>query len=234
MKYNKIYKYGLFWLLFLVFFGTSCQKIGKEYYGYQQQTSEFDGTVLDYLKAAGGYDSMLLVIDSIPGLADTLSTDSVTCFAIPNQCFSNAITDLNTFLSNSGQPNMYLSQVDKPILDSLISCYIFDGYYTTDSLSVDAQGVTVPSAKYGYNMHLQYGISGSSGYVNGGTDVITLSDMNNSILRTDWQNATTRVVNIKANHAVIHVLSDNHEFGFSRLTEKINQKLFGNDSTTTP
>jgi len=232
MKGYNIIKRSVFWILLLAAVNFSCQKVGKEFYNSQVNVSEFNGTILDYLRETSGYDSMLLVIDSIPGLSDSLSKDSVTCFAIPNQCFTSALKNLNSFLVQSGQPEMSLSEIDKPILDTLISCYVFDGYYTTDSLKIDGQGINAPSIKYMYNMHLQYGISGSSGYINGGTDVITLSDMNNSGLRTNWQNATTHVVNIKVHHGLIHVLSSDHEFGFSKLTQKINQKLFGNDSTT--
>ena len=162
---------------------------------------------------------------------ESLEKDSITVFAVPNSCFSIAIKDLNDNLSALNKEKMYLNDIDSAILDTLISSYFFDGILTADSISNGSNGYTVSAMNFNNSMHIQYNLSGSSGYINGGSQILTLSDMNSSSLRVNWQNATTHTVNIKVKNGIIHVLEANHEFGFTKLASKVIFKLNEDEST---
>ena len=61
-----------------------------------------DGSIIEYLsendmERGYSYDSLRYLIENIPGMRDSLSADSLTCFVVPNECFSTALRDLNKF-----------------------------------------------------------------------------------------------------------------------------------------
>lgn len=81
----------------------SCQQI--EAVSEDAVTSAvYDGTLTDYLEAGGlegnaSFDSLLYLIDQIPGLKDSLNAPdkTYTLFAIPDQSFKTALQTLNSF-----------------------------------------------------------------------------------------------------------------------------------------
>lgn len=201
----------------------SCQK-EDGYYNYQAEPKTFDGNVIEYLQSRNGeYDSMLAVISRIPGLKDSLVENPITLFAISNKSFTLALHGLNTERRRKDSIPLYLNDLDSSKLDSIICRYIFEGLYTTDSIGNFSRGITIPSYKYGYNMHLQYRVSGASGYIREGTQILTLSDMNNTTFSNAWDNVETKAVNIHAQQAIIHTLVPSHEFGFTEFSRTFDQ-----------
>lgn len=70
----------------------------------QDQTINFDGTVLDFISQQNGYegygfDSLLYVLNRVEGIPDSLSQTShqVTLFAAPNPCFELANQALKSY-----------------------------------------------------------------------------------------------------------------------------------------
>jgi hypothetical protein len=176
---------------------------------------------MDYLRSrTGEYDSLVEAVDLVPGLSDSLSKEQVTLFAVSNTSFAVAVASLNLARSQQQLPPLGIKDLNPVLLDSMLCCYIFNGLYPTDSISGDAAGLTLSSFKYGYNMHVLYQLTDASGYVGGGPEYLVFSDMNNTLVQTNWQNANTSAVNIQTANAVIHALANNHEFGFTKFSAK--------------
>jgi hypothetical protein len=97
---NKILK-KLGILIVLATLMASCKDYDSLYTDVQLAgETEFNGTILDYLEQDGSqFDSMMVVINGIPGLRDSLqhTSASLTVFAIPNSCFREAISRLNNY-----------------------------------------------------------------------------------------------------------------------------------------
>ncbi|KAA6334794.1 hypothetical protein EZS27_016922 [termite gut metagenome] len=106
-------------LLALSSYLISCQ----DYESYSSDTDtdisvgKFDGTVLKYLSAEDTelkvrFDSMMLLIENIPGLKDSLTKPErdYTLIAIPDECFHTVISNLNTFRGKTNRgKNVYLT-----------------------------------------------------------------------------------------------------------------------------
>lgn len=206
-----------------IFLSVSCNKEPEgNYYKYQNKENVFSGNAYEYLKAATGtYDSMLLVIDRIEGLKDSLSNMQLTVFALPNLCFQTVVQNLNILRKSEGKTPLYLGTVDSSQLDTLICKYLIPGSYPTDSITF-IDGVSLQSLKYGYRMHAQPIRVNASGFVNGGPRKLYFSDPKNSIYVRDWVRTTTQAVNIKTSNGVVHILTANHDFGFQEFVERMN------------
>ena len=200
-----------------LFMMVSCQE-KSEYYRYENKIKEFDGTAYDYLLSQQDvYDSLLMVLDRLPPLKDTLMTKRVTLFAITNKSFDNAIKDLNIRRAISNKQPIYLRDIDLQSLDTIMCRYIINGRLTTDSVEKLVDGMFIPSLKYNYKMHTQYRQLNASGFVNGGQQQLVFTDPNESIFERYWESVPTNSVNISARNSMIHVLAPAHNFGFNKL-----------------
>ncbi|WP_421940409.1 hypothetical protein [Pedobacter sp.] len=203
---------------------TACKK-DSEYYDYENKVKEFNGTVLQYLTAqpANTFDSLLLVINRLPDLKDTLNNQSITFFAPTNASFQAAIKNLNILRKDQGKTPLYLKDCDVKELEILTSRYIIRGSRTTDSYAPFADGILFASVKYAYPMHIQYDKLNASGFVEGGPQSIIYSDPKNNIFEKYWQRSNTNAVNIKAKNGVINVLAPLHDYGFNEFVSRVNQ-----------
>ena len=197
---------------------TSCEK-GDDYYAnYENSVQVYDGNAYSYLESQPGvYDSLLLVLDRLVPLRDTLKNENVTLFALTNQSFQLAIENLNKKRAVANKAPLYLEDLKRNDLDSIMSRYIFKGSILTDDLSDLVDGDFYLGIKHGYEMHIQYNKLNASGFVKGGQQQLLFTDPNNSIFERYWQRTPTNSVNIRTENAVIHVLSPNHDFGFNKL-----------------
>ncbi|MDR3220172.1 MAG: hypothetical protein LBU22_14570 [Dysgonamonadaceae bacterium] len=82
----------------------SCSDYESVPYEAEPEVESFNGTILEYL--SGGderlnlrFDSMLLLIDNIPGFKQLLEKENTahTVFAIPNNCFQASFSQLNVY-----------------------------------------------------------------------------------------------------------------------------------------
>jgi len=203
---------------------TACKK-DSEYYDYENKVKEFNGTVLQYLTAqpANTFDSLLLVINRLPDLKDTLNNQSITFFAPTNASFQAAIKNLNILRKDQGKTPLYLKDCDVKELEILTSRYIIRGSRTTDSYAPFADGILFTSVKYAYPMHIQYDKLNASGFVEGGPQSIIYSDPKNNIFEKYWQRSSTNAVNIKAKNGVINILAPLHDYGFNEFVSRVNQ-----------
>ena len=202
---------------------TACKK-NSEYYDYKNDVKEYNGTVLQYLQAQPNtFDSLLLVLNRLPDLKDTLTNKSVTFFAPTNASFQAAIKNLNVLRKEQGKTPLYLKDCDLNELDTLTSRYIIRGSRTTDAYTAYADGSLYTSVKYAYSMHIQYDRLNASGFVGGGPQTVIYSDPKNNIFEKYWQKSNTNAVNIKAKNGVINILAPLHDYGFNEFVTRVNQ-----------
>lgn len=207
----------LVWFGMTAVIASSCKK-QSEYYKYENKIQEFDGNAYDYiLSQKNVYDSLLLVLDRLEPLKDTLRNKNVTFFAVTNKSFDNAIKDLNIKRAISNKQPVYLKDIDILSLDTLMCRYIIKGSLKTDSVQKLVDGLFIPSLKYSYQMHTQYRRLNASGFVNGGQQQLVFTDPNESIFERYWESIPTNSVNISTKNSIIHVLAPDHNFGFNKL-----------------
>ncbi|WP_018627474.1 discoidin domain-containing protein [Niabella aurantiaca] len=214
----------------------ACKKRDSPYHNYQvAQTETYDGTVLQYLESQKGvYDSMVVVIRRYPELVSKLSSPgNMTIFAIPNEAFEVAEKNFNLEQYRKDSPYLYfkprtydLSRSDSGMfhyetLETLISRYIFDSVYSYEYLATSSSGFPVSSV-LGYTMNLKAIQQNAAGSLKDGPKAIELSDMNNSIFRRFWKSVnTSSIAAVQTSNALVHVLTQNHEFGFASFTQRL-------------
>ncbi len=222
-KNLKRFSQSIMGLLIVSLSFTACQK-DSVYYDYENTIKEFDGTALQYLQAQKNtFDSLLLVLNRLPALKDSLSTKDVTVFAPTNQSFQAAIKNLNIERKAQGKTPLYLKDCDLAELDVLTTRYILRGTRTTDSYAPYADGLELKSIKYDYPMHVQYNKLNASGFVGGGPQAIIYSDPKGSIFEKNWENANTNAVNIKTKNAIVNILAPLHDYGFNEFVIRVNK-----------
>jgi hypothetical protein len=196
---------------------TSCTKTDTTYRNYRNTAGNFKGNALAYLQSQPGvYDSMLLVINRLTGIADTVSTNNITLFAVSNRSFALALQNINQARKDSipSLPPVSLSTMDSATLDTFFCRYIIQGQQRSDSLTGFTDGRLYASVRYDYNMQMQFDQTNASGYLNGGPKAIIFSDPKNSVFTRNWVRTTTITVDIKTDNAIVHLLPPGHDFGF--------------------
>lgn len=218
---NKFYNRNIILQLLIVFgvsvFIQACEKNDSPYVDYQNNAATYNGDALAYLQSKPGlYDSMLLVVNRLPGVADSLRSGSYTVFATSNRSYTIALQNINNARRDSvpSLPPVSLSTMNVSVLDTFFSKYIIPGKITTQDLSTRADGLKYRSMKYNYEMHLQYETTNASGYLGGGPKAILFSDTRGSVFNVNWIRVYTNTVDIKTSNAIVHVLDVGHNFGF--------------------
>jgi hypothetical protein len=96
--------------LYCVLMAVSCNDYDSPYTENMDVASKYDGTLLEYLEEGSPtlgvyFDSMLVVINSVPGMRELLDKDGeeYTIFAIPNESFEEAINRLNLYRINNNR-----------------------------------------------------------------------------------------------------------------------------------
>lgn len=218
---NKRYKKGILYLsviaLIIMVSVSACTKADNTWYNYKNDSGAFKGSALQYLQSQPGvYDSMILVINRLKGLADTISKEKITLFAISNRSFSLALQNINQARKDSvpSMPPVSLSTIDSATLDTFFCRYIIRGEFKTADISDFTDGVLVSSIRYNYGMQMKLIATNASGFLDGGPKAITFSDPKNSIFTRNWIRVNTITVDINTNNAIVHLLPPGHDFGF--------------------
>lgn len=199
------------------FLTAGCSKADQTYVKYKNTAGAFNGNAIEYLQSQPGlYDSMLLVINRLPGIADSLRTGSYTVFATSNRAYAIALKNINDARRDSvpALPPVSFSTMDESVLDSFFCRYIIPGNIRTLELYDRADGLELPSMKYGYKMQLQLRATNASGFLGGGPLAILLSDRRRSEFAINWVSVYTNTVDIKTSNATVHILDPGHNFGF--------------------
>ncbi len=218
---NK-YVVNLIWILVAFLFFYSCET--DDSYDYSNEIQPYEGSTLDYLEANEGvYDSLLVVINRVPGLRETLHQDNITLFAVPNESFENVLNELNKFRGDSLAEPVYLENLNRADLDTLISRYVFEELIEVERIKVNRAGLEVNSYKYEYPMNIAHEYLDASGHVENGSQRLIFSDLNNSVLTSNWTRSYAESMNIETNNGLVYKLSSGHNFGFEEFVFRFNK-----------
>ena len=198
---------------------NSCEK-DRGYYNPDALNKEFPGDTYEYLKSKPGvYDSLLLAIDRL-GLESTVRDSAITLFALTNQSFQLAITNLNNIRSLADRMPEYIATIDYDHLDTMLTQYIIRGKYVSDSLELQ-DGRMLSGVRHGYPMHAKLTRATSSGFLQGGPTLLDFSDTKESQFRRDWITTTTGSINVATRNGVVHVINNDHVFGFENFVSRL-------------
>lgn len=206
-------------LLLLAITGFFACKKGMQDYRNAKPVSEVRESTYDFLKAQGTlYDTLLRIIDSVH-LTEILKNDKVTFFIPQDNSIETAMRNVNFARIRLGDPgNWTMDSIPLKVWDSLLRRYIFAGIVDADSLRY-ADGADLTSL-YKHGMNGKMSRTNASGAVGGGTEVVQLSDRNDSRFTKDWSVALTQNVDIKTKNGLMHILESRHVFGFSSFVGK--------------
>lgn len=223
MSNKNNFFFQILMVAFLVSFLFACKKNDSSYYNYENKIQQFDGNALDYLQSQKGvYDSLLLVLDRLPALKDSLANKRLTVFAVTNKSFEISVGNLNALRKRSNKAPIYLADMDVAQLDTMTSKYLIRGNYETGDLSKFVDGLFLNSIVHNYPMHVLYTKVDASGFKEGGPQILTFSDTKESIFVRYWQRTPTNAVNIKTNNAIVNIVAPGHDFGFGDFVTRIN------------
>lgn len=216
----------------------------------------YRGSVLEYLADVHDdgvkFDSLLYIIDNIPGLRDKIQNaeGEFTLFVPTDESVRNAIESLNLHRKSTDiEGKIYLKDIliepfnieDTTIvtvleeehvsfsyrhfdyrakLDSLVSKYFIEGNLTSDVVISEGGRLRVNSILNGSEMMVEAGRHDASGNVGTGLKHLNLIEANNSNQISNWTYSEAAQSDIKANNGTIHVISNNHQFGFNHFIEK--------------
>ncbi|MBC8054199.1 MAG: fasciclin domain-containing protein [Sphingobacteriaceae bacterium] len=217
MKHGKFFKANTILLLLVIMSISACKKVDGDYV-HTNTTKVFTGTTYDYLKSKPGvFDSLLHVVDLL-NLKPTLETGEVTLFACTNASFEQVVTKLNIARSLAGKPRIYLKDIKRNLLDSIVCKYIVQGKHIADSMAL-INGLVMSGARYSFPMNGKLNTSTATGQLKGGPVVIVFSNTQKSIFTRDWLRTTANAVDIKTSNGVIHILEETHPFGFGEYSK---------------
>ncbi len=202
---------------------VACSKENSPYYAYENKVQSYDGSAMQYIlsQPEGTFDSLLVVMDRLPKLKDSLENQQLTFFAPINENFKAAIKYLNIKRQMKGKSALYLKDVNIDQLDTLVCKYFIRGKFSTDAYISSSDGVDVASIAYDYPMHIKYVKMSSSGYQQGGASTLEFSDTFGSSFTKDWVTTKANTVNINTNNATINILDPIHNFGFDEFTTRM-------------
>lgn len=209
-------------LLILTIF--SCKKADGDYYNYETVAPKFDGTALEYIsRPSSGFDSLLLIVNRVPSMRDSLNLSNITLFAIKNESFSAVINETNQKRKLAGLAPIYLSDVKIEQLDTMICRYVFRGKVATDLLKINTNGLFLKAIKFNYQMHAMYQGLNATGFLENGAQRIAFSDTHNSVLSKNWDQTFTSDLNLNVKNGVVHTLVNGHDFGFNDFRIRVNK-----------
>lgn len=225
MQQSKIsWQYWMAAILPLLFV-FACDKKDNTWRDYENKSGNFSGNALQYLQSQPGvYDSMLLVMNRLPRMADTVQHAAITLFAISNRSFALALQNINQARRDSipAMPPISFSTIDSVTLDTFFCRYLLQGKHTSTEIADLADGLFFSTIQYknrsvadtSYTMQMQFARTNASGFLGGGPNAIIYSDPKGFIFYRYWVRVNTITVDIKTSNAVIHVLPPGHDFGF--------------------
>lgn len=225
MQQSKIsWQYWMAAILPVLFF-LACDKKDNTWRDYENKAGDFSGNAMQYLQSQPGvYDSMLLVMNRLSRIADTVQHREITLFAISNRSFALALQNINQARHDSipAMPPISFSTIDSVTLDTFFCRYLLQGKHAGAEIADLADGLFFPTIQYknrslsdtGYTMQMQFSRTNASGFLGGGPNAIIYSDPKGSIFYRYWVRVNTITVDIKTGNAVVHVLPPGHDFGF--------------------
>lgn len=192
------------------------------------QKSEFNGTVLDYLKSKPQYFDTLVKIIDYAGMTSIFQNEEITFFAPADSSLRNTYLICNGILNQLGRaPITRYQQVKPSVWREALSRYVFKNARSlTDFPQIDFANIAAyPGQIYNsyddliMNVGAIYNSGGGVPYA--GYRQLVLSYIPSPSSARDYQTWTTSLVssvNIKPTNGYVHVLRyPTHFFGFDPI-----------------
>ncbi|WP_158617933.1 fasciclin domain-containing protein [Chitinophaga lutea] len=210
-----------FWVFATAIFIFACGKDDGDYTSVNAQ-QVYPGSTYEYLKSnTGRFDSLLLLVDRLK-LTDTLKTGQYTLFAPTNASFRFVLENLNAVRKAKNLPPVYLRQADSAQLDTMLTRYVLAKAYNTEDMNY-ADGIEFTTVRYQYVMNGRRRTTNAEGFVGGGPSYAEYSDTKGSKYNRDWVITSTQSVNLVTTTGIVHVLRDDHAFGFEEFIPRLNK-----------
>lgn len=111
---------------------SSCKK-DSPYRDYENEVTEFNGNVIQYLETQPAtFSSLLVVLNRTTALKTALTESKVTLFAPTNDNFAAALYELNQLRTEQNKTPVTLENADLTELEIMMDKYIITGRNTTD------------------------------------------------------------------------------------------------------
>jgi len=208
----------------LLLVGAGCQK--QDYFhNTGKHTSNFNGTVLDYLKSKPGtWDSINKII-KLAGMEDVFNKESITFFAPDDSCVRRTLVALNQQLDRDGKQQVTkLEQISPLVWKNQLSRYLFkksksmNDYPQLDPSNLSAYPGQIYTSYLGDLMNVGVIYNDAGGVMYAGYRQLRLSYIPSISAPRDyntWYTATVATVNVAPTNGFVHVLNySNHSFGF--------------------
>lgn len=211
--------YGFILLLVLGAFASSC----KEEYFQDGGLADpvYPGTIYDYLQEHTDYLDTVAYVVERAGMDSLLSTAEVTFFSPTDDAIEQAMDALNLYRYRMAQDSVHLEDISPDIWERFLSMYVLEGkHMARDFARVDDQNIdSYPGINYfmlnDYIMNIGLIYADYQNVEAVGPRTIRLTDI--SVNPDDFNsNASVTVAtsDILPSNGVLHVLSNQHIFGF--------------------
>ena len=214
---NKILHHVLAILLLAGTF-TACK---KDYYKDSGlQKGVYSESALAFLQERPFFFDSLVTVIHLAGMDSVLEDSTITFFAPTNQAIAKAMNQINSERYSNFQDSLRLQDIPQEIWRKFLSHYIFrEKYMLKDIARGDPSQLNVyPGMNLeswdGYIMNLGVVFSDYNGTKDVGPRQVTITDIGDL---ANPNNITSNVAtsDLQTKNGIIHVLDDNHEFGFS-------------------
>lgn len=210
------------WLLLLLtgicIGALSCK---KEYFaGGNLQKGVFNISSYEFLKTKPFQFDTLVTVVELAGLKETIDKENVTFFAPTDHAIKKSMDMLNQMRYVESKDSIFIKDIPPYIWKKYLSEYIIrDKYLLKDIARYDPLQLNVYPGQYmasynGYIMNLGVRFSDYQGTKDVGPRTViftNIGDIGNP-LNISSEVATS---DLQTTNGVIHVLNDNHVFGFS-------------------
>lgn len=207
------------WLLLPALLLCACK---KDYYNDGGIANpRYDGSIYEYLKSNPyWFDTVTYVIERA-GLKETLQNDSVTFFSPTDDAIKVVMDMLNDYRYDNVEDSVYLKDIDPQVWKTFLSMYILKGKYQAKNFArVDPINIyAYPGINYvmqsGYVLNVGLLFTNYNDVEAVGPRVIRVTDITYD--PSNFQNnpaSTVMTSDIQPNNGVLHVLNNNHVFGF--------------------
>ncbi len=215
---KKIYSGFAIMLLLVIGLFSSCQKDYYEDSGLQNGI--YTISTLDFLtKDTFFFDSVVTIIH-LADIDHIMADSTITFFSPTDHAIARAMDQLNSERYENFEDSLTLADIPGEVWRKFLFRYIFRGKYMLkdiarrDPIQLDVYPGMNMESWNGYIMNLGVLFSDYEGTKDVGPRTLTLTDIGN-LANPKMRTSNVATSDLQTKNGVIHVLDDNHEFGFS-------------------
>ena len=214
---------NLTYFLAILFFAATFAACKKDYYEDSGlQKGIYSESSLAFLQQRSFFFDSLVTVIQLAGMDPVLEDSSITFFAPTNHAIAKAMNQINKERNSNFKDSLRLQDIPQEIWRKFISHYTFrEKYMLKDIARRDPSQLNVYSGMNleswdGYIMNLGVVFSNYSSTKDVGPRKVTITDIGD-LAKPNNVTSSIATSDLQTKNGIIHVLDDNHEFGFSVL-----------------